>query len=219
MVKYEKEMLDVIDALSKSNLLDNCIITGSWAMYFYKIIFENFIPPVATTDLDIFFPSVKRIQKGNIVNRLLELDYLRDDDSFTGKTRFFSKEGFEIEFLTLPDKTMSSTVKIKSIGISAEALPKMEPIIWNYISVDFESYRVNIPSPSSFCLQKLLINKDRREDKRIKDIDAVRYVLDYVVASKKYKNEFIESFNAAPKKWRRIIKEAIVTNELIDLTV
>lgn len=219
MVKYEKEMLDVIDALSKSNLLDNCIITGSWAMYFYKIIFENFIPPVATTDLDIFFPSVKRIQKGNIVNRLLELDYLRDDDSFTGKTRFFSKEGFEIEFLTLPDKTMSSTVKIKSIGIAAEALPKMEPIIWNYISVDFESYRVNIPSPSSFCLQKLLINKDRREDKRIKDIDAVRYVLDYVVASKKYKNEFIESFNAAHKKWRRIIKEAIVTNELIDLTV
>ena len=214
MVKFESKMLDIIEALHKSGLLKNCIISGSWAMFFYKEIFEGYIPPIATTDFDIFLPNVSRIKEGNINKLLIDLDYLRDDDSLTGKTKYYSKDGFEIEFLTVPDRTMNNVIKIHSIGIGAEALPKMKVAEWNYITVKYNGYEVNVPSPASYCLQKLLINKEREEVKKAKDIDAVKYILKYVLASKKYKEEFIESFNSAPKKWKKAINETIEANEL-----
>ena len=217
MVRFENKMLDIIEALHKSGLLKNCIISGSWAMFFYKEIFEGFIPPIATTDFDIFLPSVSKIKEGNINKLLIDLDYLRDDDSLTGKTKYYSKDGFEIEFLTVPDRTMNSVIRINSIGIGAEALPKMKVAEWNYITVKYNGYDVNVPSPASYCLQKLLINKERSEAKKAKDIDAVKYILRYVVASVKYKEEFIESFNSAPKKWKKAIQETIKATNLSSL--
>ena len=41
MAKYENKMLDIIEALHKSGLLKNYIISGSWAMFFCKEIFES----------------------------------------------------------------------------------------------------------------------------------------------------------------------------------
>ena len=216
MVKFESKMLDIIEALHKSGLLKNCIISGSWAMFFYKEIFEGFFPPIATTDFDIFLPSVSKIKEGNINKLLIDLDYLRDDDYLTGKTKYYSKDGFEIEFLTVPNRTLEHVIKIPSIGIGAEALPKMKIAEWNYITVKYNGYDINVPSPASYCLQKLLINKERAETKKVKDIDAVRYVLSYIAVSKKYRKEFIESFNSAPKKWKKAIKETIETNRLDD---
>lgn len=214
MVKYENKMLDIINVLYKSGLLDKCIISGSWATFFYKEIFEGFLPPIATTDFDIFLPSVSKIKEGNINKLLIDLDYLRDDDSLTGKTKYYSKDGFEIEFLTVPDKSMNNVIRIHSIGIGAEALPKMKVAEWNYITVKYNGYDVNVPSPASYCLQKLLINKERTEAKRAKDIDAVKYILGYLVASTKYREEFIKSFNDAPRKWKKAILETIETNGL-----
>ena len=126
MIEFENKMLDIIDALHRSGLLKDCIISGSWAMFFYKEIFEDFVPPIATTDFDIFLPSVSKIKANNINKLLIDLDYLRDDDSLTGKTKYFSKDGFEIEFLTVPDRTLEHVIKIPAIGIGAEALPKMK---------------------------------------------------------------------------------------------
>ena len=214
MTRFENRMLDIIDALHKSGLLRNCIISGSWAMFFFKEVFEDFIPPIATTDFDIFLPNVSKIKDGNINRLLIDLDYLRDDDFLTGKTKYYSKDGFEIEFLTVPNRTMEHVIKIPSIGIGAEALPKMKVAEWNYITVKYNNYDVNIPSPASYCLQKLLINKERTEDKKTKDIDAVRYILEFVAASPKYKKEFVESFNSAPKKWKKAIKETMEENKL-----
>ena len=131
MTRFEDKMLDIIDALHKSGLLRNCIISGSWAMFFFKEIFEDFIPPIATTDFDIFLPNVSKIKDGNINRLLIDLDYLRDDDFLTGKTKYYSKDGFEIEFLTVPNRTMEHVIKIPSIGIGAEALPKMKVAEWN----------------------------------------------------------------------------------------
>ena len=41
---------------------------------------------------------------------------------------------------------------------------------------------------------------------------AVRYILRYIVASAKYHREFIESFNALPKKWKKAVIETIEAN-------
>ena len=215
MIKYEKEMNNILSALNESGMLSQCIISGSWAMYFYQQIFEGFVPPIATTDFDLFLPKASKIKNNNISKLLIDLDYIREDDYMTGKTRYYSKDGFEIEFLTLPDRTMNKVIIIPSIGIGAEALPKMAIAQWNYVTVDYNSLKVNIPSPASYCLQKLLINKERSVLKQEKDIDSIKYVLTFVNASQKYSQEFVESFESAPKKWKKAIKEIIDKYNLI----
>ena len=56
--------------------------------------------------------------------------------------------------------------------------------------------------------------KERSEIKKAKYIDAVKYILRYVVASPRYKEEVIESFSSTPRKWKKAIKETIETNGL-----
>ena len=84
--------------------------------------------------------------------RLRELSYIRSEDSLTGKTAFVSSNGFEIEFLTIPDRTMSSVVRVPGMAIGAEALPKMAPIGWNYVEVQWEGMTIRVASPSSFII-------------------------------------------------------------------
>jgi len=215
VIKYEKEMNAIIEALDDSGLLSCCIIVGSWAMNFYKEIFEGFTPPIVTTDLDIFLPNAKTIKGSNIGKLLLDLDYLRDDDYVTGKTRFYSENGFEIEFLTLPNRSMSNVIKIKSINVGAEALGKLRPISWNYITVLNNGHKVNIPSPVSYCLQKLLINKDRDIAKRDKDMDAIIYIMSYIKTSPKYVDEFNQLLDKMPKKWKKDIRKTMSENDLV----
>ena len=45
----------------------------------------------------------------------------------------------------------------------------------------------------------------------------MRYILGYISSSPKYKEELIESFNSAPKKWKKAIKETIEENGLNSL--
>ena len=215
MVKYEQEMIDIIGALQESNMLSQCVVAGSWSMYFYNFIFEDFIPPIATTDLDIFLPNPSKIQNSNISKLLTDLDYLREDDYISGKTKYFSANGFEIEFLTVPNRTMSNVVKIKAGNIGAEALPKLAPAGWNYIQVNFNNYIVNVASPVSFVLQKLLINEERQSlEKKNKDLDAVRYVLNFIKLSNKYFAELKESLETYPKKWKKTIFETAKKNNI-----
>lgn len=216
MVKFEKEMLDILNALNEGKMLSKCVVGGSWSMYFYTYIFEGFIPPVATTDFDIFLPNPSTIAKSNISELLTDLDYLREDDVLSGKTRFYSKLGFEIEFLTNPNRTMSNVVKIKAGNIGAEALPKLAPAGWNYIKVNFNNLVVNVTSPVSFVLQKLLINNERKpEAKKEKDLEAIKYVLKFIKASKKYSDELNESFQSYPKKWKKTILETASKNNIV----
>lgn len=213
MPEYELEMHAVMKALNASGALPHCIVTGSWAMYFYKSIFEDFHPRVETTDLDMYLPNPKSATAENLPIRLRELSYIRSEDALTGKTTFLSSSGFEIEFLTVPDRTMSPVVRVRGMSVGAEALPKMAPIGWNYIELEWEGMKVKVASPVSFVIQKLLINEERKPEwKKEKDLDAVRYVLIYVKASRKYNEELKESILSAPRKWKKAIIDTAAKN-------
>lgn len=208
MKSYENEMYNVLNALHEADALKDIIITGSWAMYFYKLIFNDFIPRVETTDLDLYLPNPKKASGNDLPAKLSKYSYIRHNDYITGKTMFLSDEGFSIEFLTLPDRTMSPTIKVKGLNVVAEALPKMAPAGWHYVQIAYNGLTINIVSPVSFVLQKLLINEERKpENKKEKDIDAVKYVLAYVKASHKYSEELKQSLQDYPKKWKKAIFE------------
>lgn len=219
MKNYEEEMIKVLHVLEESGALPHCVISGSWAMYFYKKIFDNFVPRVETTDLDIYLPNPKKASGNNIAEKLRSMSYIKNSDYLSGKTMFLSKDGFSIEFLTIPDRNMSNTIKVPGLSIVAEALPKMAPAGWNYLQIEFESIVVNVVSPVSFVLQKLLIHNERASEyKKEKDLDAIKYVLSFIKQSKKYNQELIDSLNSYPKKWKKTIIEN-ASNLDIDLYI
>ena len=183
--------------------------------FFYKSIFEGFVPRVETTDLDLYLPNPKKAKSNNLYEKLRVLSYIKNNDYLSGKTTYISATGFEIEFITKPDRSMSSTLSIPGFSVVAEALPKMAPSGWNYVEVQFNSLKVNVVSPVSFVLQKLLINKARIPiEKRAKDIDAVKYVIQFVKASSKYNQELVESLEKYPKKWVKTIKAVAQENNI-----
>ena len=81
--------------------------------------------------------------------------------------------------------------------------------------MEFNGLTVNVTSPVSFILQKLLINNERKDDyKKQKDLDAIRYVLGFVKASNKYSEELKTSLDTYPKKWKKTILENASNNNI-----
>ena len=73
---------------------------------------------------------------------------------------------------------------------------------------------VNVISPSSFVLQKLLINDLRKTEKKEKDINAVKYVLSYIKMTKNHFSNLKETYDQLPKKWRKTIDKSCAENNL-----
>ena len=195
----------ILEAFNESKLLSKCIICGSWSMYFYQYIFSGFIPPIATTDIDIFLPDIKHMPCSKLDFLFKKRNYYRNDDLLSGKTIFFSKNGFEIEFLTSSRRDYKDVIYIKELGVGVETLTKLDILKTNYISIKYKDMNINIPSPTTYCIQKILVIKSRTKDKILKDVWSIRYVLNFVNASHKYRHEFLIIFNALPKRWKKEI--------------
>lgn len=67
MKDYEKEMISILDALNEADALKHVVVAGSWAFYFYKYIFESFVPMAETTDFDLYLPDPKRANANNLI--------------------------------------------------------------------------------------------------------------------------------------------------------
>ena len=98
MKSYEVEMVNVLSALNEADALNDVIITGSWSMYFYRLLFDGFVPRVETTDLDLFLPNPKKASGNDLPAKLTKYSYHRHNDYITGKTMFLSDEGFLLSF-------------------------------------------------------------------------------------------------------------------------
>lgn len=76
----------------------------------------------------------------------------------------------------------------------------------NYIELIRDGIKIKVASPSAFAIQKILIN-ERRGAKAEKDAQAIDYVLLFVGASYKSRDEFYELFDKLPRKWKKAVEE------------
>jgi len=209
MNEYECHLLKIFDVFNKENILNNIIVIGSWSLFFYSKVFDNFKPLIRTTDVDFYIPNAKSI-KGvkTLTSSLKNIDFDLFKDTMTEKTRYICHDGFEIEFLTKLNRENLSCVKIGDSGIVAESLHYLDIFTYNYIEVNYEGFNVKVATPSSYILQKMIINSER-EHKSEKDIQSIKYVLDYIKTSPKSFNELKTLYSSLPKSWqKKIIKIA-----------
>ena len=206
MHENETKLKEIFEVLNKEGFLSNLIIIGSWCLLFYKNIFDNFNPTIRTTDIDFYVPNTKTIkERYNIIRSLKNINYDHINDILTNKTIFISPDGFELEFLTKLNRSGLSCVRIGKTSIYAESMPYLDLFNFHYMEIDFFGMNIKVASPTSYVLQKLLVNKSRKGDKQEKDIESVKWVLVFIKASKKYYEELNTLFKGFPLKWQKQI--------------
>ncbi|MBR0439582.1 MAG: hypothetical protein IJK27_02320 [Bacilli bacterium] len=214
MIENEQKMKEILQVLNDEGILSNVIIIGSWSLFFYKEIFENFSPMVRTRDIDFYVPSPKQIkERDNVIASLKSLNYDFIRDTLTHKSTFISPDDFELEFLTKLNKDNLACVKLGNTNIYAESISYVEIFSNNYVEILYQGIKVKVASPASYVLQKLLIN-NKRKDKKEKDIESVRHVLNYINGSRKYSEELKTLFESLPKTWKKKIKSIVEANDL-----
>ncbi len=214
-IDYEEKLLDVIKAFGESCILENIVIIGSWATYFYVKVFENFIPSIRTLDLDCYVPKTRNTKVLKSVNETLKpINFDHIFDSGTEKSKFISPDGFEIEFLAKLKRNQNSIVKLDSLGVNAEQLGNLELFDKGFILVDFEGYIVKVASPSAYVLQKILISPKRSEEKYLKDLESVQLVYEVLKKENNHLEEFRNIVSAFGKTRRKVYNRYIKDNDL-----
>lgn len=210
MKKNQDKMFAIIKTLNRTGLLNNLILIGLWAMFLYQEIFPNFTPSIRTIDLDFYVPHARKTTEcSSTIKAMKDIHYEMVNDTLTNRTTFISPDGFELEFLTNLNRKQLDCVKIGNTEIYAESLPYLDIFIGNFIEIKYKGIIIKVASPASFVLQKLLINEKRNENKKQKDLEAVRSVLAHMQNNQTHIKELKRLFNQLSKKQRnRILKTA-----------
>lgn len=205
--EQENAFWGTIDIFNKQGLLPYTMIIGSWAEYIYSYYFKtDFTPNMRTRDLDFLYRNIAKPQnKIAIISELAQKGFVYREDTFTGVGKFFKENLLEIEFLTCAFGKGAATVKIPSIGITAESLRTINMLYDFPLELECKDFIITVPEPAAYILQKLYTNPTRKPDKKEKDIRAIRKMLPYIKASENDNERLKIIFDSLHKNHQKVI--------------
>ena len=165
MKKNKEAILSIIRSLSEAGALPHVILVGSWAEFLYQecsVFTEGkFLSIGETTDADFLIKNLRvPTPPISVVNALTGLGYSYDEDSHTNCSKFFDEE-LEIEFLICQRGSGVNRLELSHLGVRPQEVTHMEIALRHTITVDFEGYKVTLPTPEAYVLQKMIINHKR----------------------------------------------------------
>ena len=171
----------LVGALDSAGVLQHVMFIGTWAEWLYTDYFaataqggEYRVDIGKTHDIDVYFRSYLMEIEGasKLREELANAGFVPGSD-FKG-TFFYG--GIEVEFVAGTVGVGRGIVEIPSVGIKAERLDELSMLepAW----VEKRGYRICVPTPASYAVQKLYINPERRpESKRARDMRKVAVLL------------------------------------------
>ena len=202
-------------------LLPYVMIIGSWAEYFYPMLFDtDFIPNLKTRDIDFFYKNINLPQESiPVIEKLKEIGYVYDE--VDGISRFYKEDFLELEFLTrVLGAGTEGRMEIKPLGITSEGLRVINilasfPREIEVTSPQDETFTITIPEPAVYTVQKILTNPIRNPaEKKQKDIAAVRELLYHMEKSPEHMFKLKEVYNSLSKKQNKVLKQVCDENNI-----
>jgi len=150
---------------------------------------------------------------------LKDIGYVYDE--VDGISRFYKEDLLELEFLTrVLGSGSEGKMNIKSLGITSEGL-RVINIFSNFAreieitGTDGETYELTIPEPAVYVIQKILTNPVREpQEKKVKDIAAVKELLYHIEISTEHKIKLNEVYKTLTTKQLKIIKQVCEENQI-----
>ncbi len=219
--EQENAFWQTIKAFDDLGILANIMIIGSWAEYLYPSLFDSdFYPNLRTRDVDFFYRNVKvPKEKVPLVQKLKEIGYVYDE--VDGISRFYKEDFLELEFLTrVLGAGTERKIKIEPLGITSEGLRVINilsqfPCIVEKRFDDGSMYEITVPEPAAYIVQKILTNPTREpEEKRAKDISAVKELLYHVKNNARHFSKLKEVYNSLSKKQLKILEMVCDSNDI-----
>lgn len=217
--EQENAFWQTINAFDEIGLLRYVMIIGSWAEYFYPSLFStDFAANLRTRDVDFFYKNINLPEeKIPVVEKLKEIGYVYDE--LDGISRFYKEDLLELEFLTrVLGSGSDKRMEIKPLGIVSEGL-RVINILANFPreveakSPDGKFYKLIVPEPAVYVVQKILTNPIRNPpEKKTKDIVAVKELLYHILQSEEHTAKLKEVYKSLSAKQLKVLKQVCVEN-------
>ena len=214
--EQEAAFRDTIQALDEVGILQHVMVIGSWAEYLFPVLFDtHFIPNIRTRDVDFFYRNISfPIEKVPLISKLKEYGFLYSEDPYTKVSKFYKEGLLELEFLT---RVLGSGGKdsypIRALGIQSEGLREINIFYDFACAIVWKGYKITIPEPSAYVLQKIISNPDRvPAGKKQKDIGAVKELMVHIHQSTDHMNKLKEIYDSLSSKQLAIIDEVASEN-------
>lgn len=171
----------VISMLRKEGVLEDLVLTGSWAFAMYARLFKgSAISPLRTRDIDFLIKPVIRKTPVDLPRRMESLNFISDRAGEKGYVRFINPE-LNVEFISnLKGRDFNKPREIKNWKINAQELRYLSILEENTMQMKYQRILLNIPTPEAFIVQKTLILDRRQALKRNKDIRQIRQLSELV---------------------------------------
>jgi hypothetical protein len=219
MNDIRKIFWETIKILDKNEILEHIVLIGSWSEYIYETsgYLKNFEANLKTKDIDFLIKNInKPKERINIVEILEKEGYEISIDYLSGVYKFFKGKELEIEFLAREiGKGQSEPYRIPSFGIKAEGLRHTELLICNVLAIDIKNILINVPTPQAYLLQKIIINKQRK-NKAQKDYLGIENLLENIRSSASESRKLKDLYSTLTKKQKNII-DIFLKENLLEL--
>ena len=112
-------------------------------------------------------------------------------------------------------------IKIEPLGITSEGLRVLNilsqfPCVVEKRLDDGSMCEITVPEPAAYIVQKILTNPTREpEEKRAKDISAVKELLYHIKNDARHFSKFKEVYNSLSKKQLKILESVCTEHDII----
>lgn len=214
--RQEEAFWETIKVLDELAIIGHVMIIGSWAEYLYPPLFESkFIPNIRTRDVDFFYKNINvPREKIPFIKKMAEYGFVYAEDPYTEVSKFYKEDLLELEFLTrVMGSGAKSTYLIRALGIKSEGLRVVNILADFAVEVERNGYKLLVPEPSVYVIQKLLTNSTRvPQSKKQKDIMAIEELLVHIKQSEYHRNKLQEIYKILTKKQLETMQKVLEEN-------
>lgn len=206
MSEQIRQLLKLLKVLDDNDFSRHLVLIGSWAEYMYMVtgLIPGYEANIRTLDVDFLVRNLRKPDPPkSLIAAVKETGFMVQEDCFSGVTRFYSGDGFEIEFLIAQKGNGEKGALKTNLGVTAQALRHMDIVGFDIKECDYLGIKFNVPSPEAFVLHKIVINgeRERKAEKDRMVIDGMHPYLDM--------EHFNELMDRLTKNERRLVEKYI----------
>ena len=178
--------LNLLGAFKRLGLLDDFIVVGGWCQVLYRVHFNDPLPdcPVTAPDADFLIINPGKTRPELDVAAALEAMGFETQHAI-GQTKYIHGE-FEVGFLAeKKGKAEEEAWQVRSLKLGAMTMRYLDFLQEHVIEIPFEGFKVKVPEPAAFVLQKFLINPRRSKSVQTKELEAIAGLCAYMVKQPK----------------------------------